>query len=237
MNISGIIFDLDDTLYDCTGTVFARVVKHISTEIAPLLNCSPKKVFTTYQKILKQEPNVIKATHLVCKQLGAGKNDGAICSRAEKLYFLPALGITPIKLFPHVGTMLLRLRKKYKLGLVTFGGYERQNKKIDALKLRKLFHFIGVDQYSTLELTKRECFEDFLKKMSIQPADVICIGDKVMDEIKIANQLGMTTVRVLQGRYAKAKPVDDYEIPDYTVKKVTDAQKLIQRLSDKKVKA
>lgn len=229
MAIKGIIFDLDDTLYDCTGTVFAHIVQHVSGATAKILGLPAKKVFAAYKKILKKEPNFIKATHLLCHELDAGAHAHTACAQAEKIYF-SAVGIKNLKPFPGVRQMLARLRKKYKLGLVTFGGYERQNKKIDALKLRPLFPFIGVDQYSKLELTKKECFEDFLKKFSVKPDEVICIGDKPVDEIKIANQLGMTTVRVLHGRYAKIPPADDYEIPDYTVKKVTDAEKLVRKL-------
>ena len=229
MAIKGIIFDLDDTLYDCTGTVFAHIVQYVSKETAKLLGMPVKKVSAAYKKILKKEPKFIKATHFLCQELGAGHHADAACKQAEKIYF-STVGIKNLKPFPGVRQMLGRLRKKYKLGLVTFGGYERQNKKIDALKLRALFQFIGVDQYSKLELTKKECFEDFLKKFGLNANEVICIGDKPMDEIKIANQLGMTTVRVQQGRYAKTAPDDDYEIPDYTVKKVTDAEKLVTKL-------
>lgn len=230
MAIKGIIFDLDDTLYDCTGTVFAHITQYVSKETAKLLGLPAKKVFAAYKKILKQQPNFIKATQFLCHELGAGAKAGAACKQAETIYFSTA-GIKNLKPFPGVRTMLLRLRKKYKLGLVTFGGLERQNKKIDALKLRPYFNFIGVDQYGKLELTKKECFEDFLTKYRLKAEEVIGVGDKLSNEIRIANQLGMTTVRVLHGRYAQTEPADDYEIPDYTLTKAVEVEKLVRQLN------
>ena len=230
MELTGIIFDLDDTLYDSTGTVFARIVRQITRETAKQLGVPQKKVSAAYQQALKKEPSFMKATHQVCLLLAAGKKAQAVCKNAEKVYY-STVGIKNLKPFQGVHQMLARLRKKYKLGLVTFGGFERQNKKIETLKLRKLFHFIGIDQYSKLELTKRECFEDFLKKLNLKAGTVICIGDKIENEIKIGNNLGMTTVRVLHGRYGNTKPRDDDEIPDYTVKKVTDVERLIRQLN------
>lgn len=44
-NIKAIILDLDDTLYDCSGTLVLRGRKHVAKVIARLINCSEEEAY------------------------------------------------------------------------------------------------------------------------------------------------------------------------------------------------
>ncbi len=46
---------------------------------------------------------------------------------------------------------------------------------------------------------------------------ITVIGDSITQEIKIANKLGFTSVRILRGKYKTEVPANKNEIPTYTV--------------------
>lgn len=45
---------------------------------------------------------------------------------------------------------------------------------------------------------------------------IIVIGDSITQEIKIANELGFTSIRILRGKYKNEIPTNKKEIPTYT---------------------
>lgn len=231
MAVKGIIFDLDDTLFDATNTSVKHGVEAVTKAMAKILGVNYKKLLAKRKELMKKNPSITKTNIMLCHELGIhGEKAAKACEAGRKMYYTNAI-VKNIKLFPGAMQMIRRLRKKYKVGLVTFGDTAQQNKKIDILKLRNEFDFIGINEYKTLGLTKEECFQDFIKRFNLKPDEVFVVGDKPGDEIRIANRLRITTIRVLKGRYAAIKPADDYELADYSVKNVAETEKIINKIS------
>lgn len=78
--------------------------------------------------------------------------------------------------------------------LVTMGFTDMQQSKIQALNLESQFKETIVNDPEKTEGTKKEVFEELLKKYGYQPEEVLVIGDDPESEIKSGLDLNMPTV-------------------------------------------
>jgi FMN phosphatase YigB (HAD superfamily) len=229
--IKGIIFDLDDTLYDCTATVKKSATITASKAMAAVLGIPYQKFWAKRKEIMKDDPFFWSVNKKLCHAFKIkGKKAQKAYKAGNELYYIkPHVGA--IKPFSGVKPMLGRLKKKYLLGLVTFGHIQLQQKKLKKLGIKNHFTYIGFDEYQKLGLTKKDCFKEFCKKLKMKPSEVLVVGDNLTNEIAIANKMGMTTIRILTGSRKKLQPKTDYEIPDYSFKKITHVEKFVKKLS------
>lgn len=96
--------------------------------------------------------------------------------------------IKNISLFPGIRKWLESLEgKKF---LVTRGNKERQELKIAVLGIQDLFDEVIITQ------NKEFSFQELCKKHSLNPKDVVVIGDKNSDELSIARRLGMHSFNI-----------------------------------------
>ena len=123
-NIKAIIFDLDDTLYDCSGTLVLQGRRQVAKNIAKIINCSEGEAYTLQMEIEKKYGTIVD-----------------IYEKIVALYNLPNsyikelleefihIDISNISLFPDVTDTLIQLKVQgYKLILVTSGEKEIKNK-------------------------------------------------------------------------------------------------------------
>lgn len=228
--IKGIILDLDDTLYDCYGQVSKKAFKKADKAMAKILD-EPVSVVSDLRKPLVQKGMDFREQNkLICHELGVSKKlVKEACALANDEYYLKA-SITGIKLFPGVPALLKKLRKHHKLALVTWGRLELQQAKIDKLKLKPYFDVLMIDEWKELKATKADSFLSVMKRFKLKPEELVVIGDKPENEISIGNKMGMATIRVMQGKYQKYVPKNDFERADFKVKKVTDIGKILELL-------
>ena len=99
--------------------------------------------------------------------------------------------------------------------LVTMGFTDMQQSKIQMLNLESQFKETIVNDPEKTEGTKKEVFEDLLKKYGYQPEEVLVIGDDPESEIKSGLDLGIPTVLYdVNEEYADAKAT--HHIKSYT---------------------
>ncbi|MBI5355743.1 MAG: HAD family hydrolase [Candidatus Aenigmarchaeota archaeon] len=121
----------------------------------------------------------------------------------------------------------LRKSGKIKTVLVTSSKDAKvQNYKIKQFSLSKYFDDICIDNYQ--ECGKGVALEKYQIDNKLQPEEVIVIGDKISDEIKYANLLGMKTVRILEGRHSVAIPKKGEEHPQIEIEKIADFLKILK---------
>lgn len=90
-----------------------------------------------------------------------------------------------LKLFNWVESFLIEaISKKLKLVIITNGGVEIQNYKIDALKIRKYFDRIYISDEFNPPARKPDTilFKYFLKDFGLKGEDVIYIGDNIKSD-------------------------------------------------------
>jgi ribonucleotide monophosphatase NagD (HAD superfamily) len=55
---------------------------------------------------------------------------------------------------------------------------------------------------------------------------MLIVGDRAMSEIRAGNELGMHTVRIRRGEFARQESKGKVEQPDYTIKSISEVKKL-----------
>ncbi len=228
MTIKAIIFDLDDTLYDCSNTL-SKAARERAIEA--LLNqglCATKADVHAYM----QQPTVaserkISFVERLVEQFGPRQS--ALIEVGLKAYHHPSIDV-PIACFAETMPLLNELREQYKLILVTTGVRARQQEKIRLLGLTDMFDCVLIDDISE-NLSKRERFQAAMANFALQASEVVAIGDRVFSEIKIGNQLGMTTIQLRQGAYQQVAPTKEWEAPDYAIRNLSEVTALLQRIN------
>jgi putative hydrolase of the HAD superfamily len=69
-----------------------------------------------------------------------------------------------------------------------------------------------------------------LRRAGCLPEEAVMVGDRLDNDIRPANALGMHTIWVKQGFNGLAEPQTEEETPDYTVQNLTEACRLLQSL-------
>ena len=227
MKIKAIIFDLDDTLYDCTGTLVEDARKRACRKMSEWVKIDAEKLHARMKELYEKYGPRCDVFNKIAEEFAIA--DERFIEDAMMAYNEGEIG--EIELFPGAKEMLIKLRKKYKLILVTSGVYERQKKKIEILGLKDKFDMIMINNILT-DSTKEDDFEDVLEKYDLKPKEVLCVGDRIHSEIKTGNRMGMITVQVLHGRFKNLKPKNAMEEPDYKISSITELSKLLEKIDN-----
>jgi FMN phosphatase YigB (HAD superfamily) len=221
-----VIFDLDDTLYDCLGQ---RVrVAHLYAAEATVkagLNATAKDVYRVRMRAFRQDPMLRYIDSEVARHFNAG-NAEALSTIAREAYFNCPVG--RLRLFPGALPLLRFLAKNgVRNFIVSFGEPKIQQAKVEAL---------GLDREPSIEkiyyadrgnvLTKQEAFRQIKKKTKLDATQILIVGDRPMREIRAGKALGMHTVRLHHGEFKNQKPIGPEEEPDFVIKKISDVRKL-----------
>ena len=226
VKIRGIIFDLDDTLFDCTGQL-TQPARRRAAQI--LASAHPDlSIETGYQQqvSLSQTHGSSEAIRL----LGAQYNiPSSIVEQALNAY--NPRTVETITLFPDVlPTLATLVQRGYQLALVTSGNPDRQREKIRLLDLCDYFSeadntlILHDDRKSS---DKTPSLVQAAKALSFPHAHILCVGDKITDEIATAKILGMTTVRMRHGRQKNRKPQTPSEQPDIEIDRISQLLRLL----------
>ena len=231
MKIKAIIFDLDDTLFDCTHTLVDSARKRAAKAMVDKgMNCSEKEAYNKMNELIEKKGPKINVFDKVAEVYDSHKEE--IVNAGINEYNHPE-EIEEINLFPKVKKTLSNLRENYKLILVTSGIRKRQEKKIEILGLKNSFDLILIDDISE-KLSKEDRFLAAARNFKLKPNEVIVIGDRIFSEIKIGNMLGMTTVQMMHGMYSTLVPTKGLETPDFKIQKIEEIEGVLHKLSKMK---
>ncbi|MBT3881335.1 MAG: HAD-IA family hydrolase [Candidatus Scalindua sp.] len=192
--VEAIIFDLDDTLYDCSGTLVLKSKELAAKIISKAIKCSEAEALKLQLElegrlgpkadITREISSLYNLSEEFCTEVSEAIND---------------LNLEDTVLFPDAMDSINELKRVgYKLFLVTFGTREMQEKKIKVLGLEKKFDEIIITENSR---GKEKCFKEILAKYDLEPKQVLCVGDKIKDEIDVGKRLGMSTALMKHGRH------------------------------------
>ena len=165
-----IIFDLDDTLYDCSGTLVLKSKKLAAKIISKAIKCSEAEALKLQLEledrlgpkadISREIASLYNLSEEFCKEI------------TNTINYLEVEGAI---LFPDAMDSINALKKiGYKLFLVTFGNREMQEKKIKVLGLERAFDEIIITENPR---GKEKCFKEILAKYGLEPEQVLCVGD------------------------------------------------------------
>ncbi|MFP4026397.1 MAG: YvcK family protein [Candidatus Brocadiia bacterium] len=209
-----VIFDLDDTLFDCTGSLI-DASRHRAAQA--LVDAGlPMSVDEAFE--LQKDLAADHGPHfLVFDEIGERYDlDQEALQIAYRAYNREEVA-DDIHLFPDVLSTLRTLRRQgIKCFLLTVGNHRRQRGKITKLGLEGKFDDILVSDVDR-GARMTECLRYFLSKYKLNPAEILIVGDRPSEEIRYGNELGFTTAQMLHGRFSRAEPRDQFEVPDYKI--------------------
>jgi FMN phosphatase YigB (HAD superfamily) len=221
-----VIFDLDDTLYDCFRQRVRVAHRHAAGAMVRAgLAAGVEAVYRARMRAFRRDPMLRHIDAEVCRRFHAADPE-AVSHAAREAYFNCPVG--KLRLFP--GTLPL-LRRLHRLGVrsfvVSFGEPRVQHAKVKALGLEghpmiERIFFADRDKL----LTKEAAFRQIQHEAGVPAEQVLIVGDRPMSEIRAGNELGMHTVRIRRGEFAVQEPQAAEEEPDYVVKNISEIKKL-----------
>jgi FMN phosphatase YigB (HAD superfamily) len=221
-----VIFDLDDTLYDCFGQRVKPAHHHAAEAMVKAgLNATVEAAYRARMKAFNDDPMLRHIDAVVCDRYGGG-DPVVISEAARNAYFNCPVG----KLTLFSGTMpLLRFlhARGVKCFVVSFGEPNIQKAKIRSLGLHRtpaIDRIFYADRQNLL--TKEAAFRQIQQELDLKPGEMLVVGDRAMSEIRAGNELGMHTVRIRRGEFAAQEPQGKIERADYTLKSISEVRRL-----------
>ena len=229
---SYVVFDLDDTLYDCLGQRVRPAHRHAAEAmVAAGLKGTVEDVYHARLGEFHIDPMLRHIDAAVIKHFGA-ENPEAVSKAAHDAYFQCPVG--KLTLFRGTLPLLHFLRKNgVRIFITTFGEVETQHAKVKSL---------GLDREPAIEkiyyadrakrVTKESAFREIQASTRIPPSEILVVGDRPMSEIRAAKSLGMHTVRLRRGEFAVQRPADESERADFEIRNISEVRKLPYRFSN-----
>jgi FMN phosphatase YigB (HAD superfamily) len=221
-----VIFDLDDTLYDCLGQRVHVTHRYAAQAMVKAgLKADTEAVYRARMRAFRQDPMLRHIDAEVTRHFGA-ENPEEISRIAREAYFNCPVG--KLALFPGSLPLLRFLAKRgVRNFIVSFGEPKIQRAKVKAL---------GLDEEPSVEkiyfadrnnvLTKEAAFRKIQKRTRLRPDDILIVGDRPAREIRAGRELGMHTVRLRHGEFKSQVPIGPEEEPDYQVRSISEVRGL-----------
>ncbi len=226
--ITTVIFDLDDTLYDCFGQrVRAAHLRAAEAMASAGLPASAEEIFRVRMRAFADDPQLTRIDEHVCEQFGIPLAERDKLVRTSRLAFF-TLPVGKLTLFPGTLTVLRGLKQRgVRVFVVSFGDPEIQHDKVAALGLDREPSIDRVFYADTAHLvTKEAIFRSILRKAERDPGRVLVVGDHPSSEIKAGKALGMHTARRRGGEFARLKAQGPEEQADFEISRIDAVLKL-----------
>lgn len=219
MTYKAIAFDLDDTLIDTTNELIPFACRKIHTYLATEGYPSTFEEFDVLRKNFVKT----KSHKEFFKNLAStfpvkdSSRLSEIVSNTNRLFYEPDIP-TQLKMMQGAEDNLIRLGPKYKLFIVTAGVITAQKRKLAQLQIERYIKpenilVVGDGAFST----KKIAFEKILKDENIVPQELLSIGNRLSQEIRMAKELSCRTCYFQHGEHAEDIARDHFEIPDFTI--------------------
>jgi HAD superfamily hydrolase (TIGR01509 family) len=152
------------------------------------------------------------------------KHTKKMCRDFEMFYWRFILeGVRPM---PHAVSVLKKLRKKYKIALLSDSdGFRRF--KVERAKVTGLYDLI--DLFVTSDdvgqnKPSRKFYEYIFRRLKVKPAECVMVGDKPEVDLQLGKKLGMKTVWIKHGDWSKALAGKKFNYVDC---EITDLRELL----------
>ncbi len=224
--ITVVLFDLDDTLYDCFGQRVVAAHRNASRALVEAgLPASAEDILKLRLAALELDPRLEYVDLEVGRRLGVPIPQD-VRETSQAAYFSTPVG--RLRLFPGALGLLRYLKRRgVRNFIVSFGDPDTQRAKVEALGLDRepaVENIFYADRAQAL--TKEEVFRSILRVVESDPARVLVVGDRPASELRAGKELGMHTVRLRHGEFSRQEPESDAERPDFEIRKITALRQL-----------
>lgn len=218
-NIKVIVFDLDDTIIDTFSLLITPLERKAAKKMveAGFLNLKEKNLSDFLLDLRKKHPSSMEEK---IAELNPGINTEILNARRA---VFSKISLNNIKVNPAVISMLRKLRRYYKIYLLSEGNQKFQKDKIERLELKKIFDgiFIVRNAYE-----KEKTIASLIRKLNLKASNCLVVGNRMDSEIRAGNKLGTQTVWVKKGEGCLGVGEKTWE-PDFTIEDILKLEKII----------
>jgi len=136
-----------------------------------------------------------------------------------------------IRPYPETVALLDRLQVRHALGLVTDGRREVQERKLNALGLRRYFQAVVFSDGLGREARKPSGrpFEAVLEQLSVAGRSAVYVADNTAKDFRGARCVGMGTIRLRhpRGLYALLEPETPADAPDWEIERLDQLEEVL----------
>ena len=196
-----IIFDLDDTLIDTSGSIIPGLLRN-ALQAMQKKGLEVSDFDRTYQRLLhfdRNHPNSRSALLEFLEIYGAPQ--ACYDEGIREVYEQPIYS-NPIQPIDDAIEVLHELAESYQLALVTKGKEHIQKEKMRRAKIPiKLFRYLCFCEEGPLSGPgKKGFYESIGREIGISPSQVLVCGDRISIDLTPAKELGYKTVQMRWGR-------------------------------------
>ena len=220
----GVLFDLDDTLYDASLQLEMARMNAVKAMLEAGLPVDVEKAFKTLNEVVEEYGrHYPKHFDRMLERLGV-KWDAKIIAAGVVAYRETSWAF--LKPYPDTIPTLLTLRDHgYRIGLVSGGDPVKQWQKLIKINVHHLLHGVVM----TRELGRDRIDENILlaalEDLKLKPGEAILVGGGASGGIAEANVLGMTTVRLRRKPHQEEK---GEAAPTHEIDRLSDLLKIIK---------
>lgn len=214
--IKAIAFDLDDTLINTSGLLVPEAaVQACKAMQAAGLTCTLQECLD-WRAALAPHHSHREIFNMIAQRAGAA-NIEELGDVGSRHFYNPPNIPDPLELLEGALDVLNHLRGKYLYFLVTSGAPETQWRKIHATRLKDRFDGIFiVDKFKGEN--KGTYFQTILQQWSLQPAELLSVGNRLREEIRHAKKRGCQTCYFEHGEHVGEIAEQPEDIADFRVK-------------------
>jgi FMN phosphatase YigB (HAD superfamily) len=217
-----ILFDLDDTLFDCAGTLVPQAHRDaVAAMVAAGLPGPVADRVAELNTVLAATPGTA-AYATLCERHECPA--AAIVEAGKRTFY--DRDVPPIDPFPGVRELLDGLAGRMHRVLVTRGVTGTQQRKVERLGLAS--HVDDVIYVDTADAGgKQAAFAACMAEQNVTAVQTLVVGNRRSDEIAAGNRLGCRTALVVTGEYAGAGPAGPEESAEAELQRIADLAALL----------
>ncbi len=225
MKIKGVLFDLDDTLYDFSTLEKLALKRTHQYLIDNFQNISFEAFSRMFLKVRDEVQENLKNTgsshnriiyfQRIVEEL-KGKSDPNISIELYEVYWSTIF--ENMRLYDAAYHLLFELKKrKLKIGIISDHVTYIQLRKIKALELNQFVDIIVTSEEAGEDKPGKKMFTIALKKIGLNSDEVVLVGDNPKRDISGAKRAGIKSV--LFNTQGKTFPIDHQyeESPDFII--------------------
>ncbi|MCB0415532.1 MAG: HAD hydrolase-like protein [Bdellovibrionales bacterium] len=231
-SLKAIIFDLDDTLLDTSGLLVPHAIHESCSELIHRgLKIKLNQCIEEKRDFAKSNSRINFFEYLVEKyadeSLDPQTKKQLIRLGKDKFYNRKIK--EPLNMVDGAKDFLsYAIQKNLKLFLVTEGAFATQKEKVEQLNIGSFFEEIFYANPENGE-NKESLFKKILNLYNLSGSEVLCVGNRVDNEISAGNHMQMITCLINTGEYNGLIPKSASEIPTYTFKEFKDLKEWFLR--------
>ncbi len=226
-SIKAVVFDLDDTLYDCSGTLLEASRQRAAQALVDAgLPMTVDQALELQAQLAEQYGPHFLVFDEIARRYDLSQE---AVDRAFRAYNRDE--VEAIEPFPDVLPTLAYLREEGILCfLLTSGIHRRQSSKIERLGLEDAFDEVVINDVDRGGLMS-ECMRYLMDKHHLRPEETMIVGDRPQEEIRVGNDLGMLTVQMMHGRFSEFEPRDEGERPQVHIARIFQVPTLVSLIN------